>query len=544
MNIKDLQPGSYSVVQPKKMNIKDLAPGSFSVVNKQSPQESIQAQALQGKFNAIQTPPEKLNTLGALLNPTIEGVDGLKTLYGGGEQGIARKLASDVKAGAQDIQKGGAYNVLKGVTKSGFRTAGDVAGTIYAPIGAAIGATGIGKATEMAGEYIANTPLMNKLTDIKAVQDFAIKHPNAGEDFTRGLNLVPVLAEKGTINPKTALPRTIEQVKTGIKTVEPAINSIKTGANDVVAAIKENRSASKTNKVAGDIKQIQNKYSDLRKQNQFSKDYGESSRQRIARTDVLVGAVDETGLIRTKEPGGAVDKYKAQTISNTNQIGRKMLEKEGATVPLTKVELQLKNEVSKSGLEGADLTNALNGVKKEMSGLRKRADAQGNIKLEILHDAKINTTDNINYSTPKESAKARKAQARAYKDIIEANSKTKIGEVNKELSKYLGDIEILESLDGKRVAGGKLGKYTAQIGGRIAGGAVGGFIGGVPGVVAGTIAGGEVASKLSGRSMAKTFGKERGNVIKPSKILQEAVNEVKKPKAPILQLPSPKSGAP
>lgn len=152
---------------------------------------------------------------GTLLNPLREGVSGLKTLYGGGEQGIANKLRADVQAGAQDISQG---NVLKGVAKAGLRTAGDVAGAVYAPIGAAIGATGVGRVFDKVGELSQHKGgLMDRVTDNPAVQKFAMGHPNAGEDFGRALSLAFAAREKGKIEPSTVLERTKQQFQPTVK---------------------------------------------------------------------------------------------------------------------------------------------------------------------------------------------------------------------------------------------------------------------------------------------------------------------------------------
>lgn len=138
-----------------------------------------------------------------------ESIGGLKTLYGGGEQGIANKLKQDVQAGAQDIQSG---NVVKGIAKAGLRTAGDVAGAVYAPIGAAIGVTGFGKLTDKIANSFVNSTIGNKITDNQSVQNFAMSRPNAGEDFNRALNLAFAAFDGGKIDPKTMLDRTKAQM--------------------------------------------------------------------------------------------------------------------------------------------------------------------------------------------------------------------------------------------------------------------------------------------------------------------------------------------
>lgn len=191
-------------------------------------------------YKQFTQPEKKPSRIGTLLSPLKEGIQGLKTLYGGGEQGIARKLQADVQAGASDIEKGlakgvggsftpsqsinpgtlqaqtnpsGAQDVAKGIAKAGLRTAGDVVGAIYAPIGAAIGATGIGQSTDtIANKLVNETSIGNAITDNKSVQELAMNNPNAGEDFGRALNLAFAGADQGKIQPSTVLERTSKQL--------------------------------------------------------------------------------------------------------------------------------------------------------------------------------------------------------------------------------------------------------------------------------------------------------------------------------------------
>lgn len=451
----------------------------------------------------------------SIFTPAKEAISGLKTFYGGGEQGIARKLLQDIKSGAEDIQKG---NVIKGVLKSGARTAGDIAGAVFAPIGAVIEATGIGKLTDYLGGKLAETSLIESVTDMPTVQKFAITHPNAEEDFGRAMNLLLGKLEKGKVEPKTALPRTVEQFKTVVETVKSKAPII--GTERAV------------NNVAQEIKNIENNYVSTRKAELYEKDAGFESRKRIAQTDALVGAVDSEGVIRTRQPGGAVEKYRKATIDGSENIVRTSLKNEGKKVNIGQVAKELTRNVYESGLEGADLIRAVRGLKNELNGLKLRADEFGNIDLYKIHDAKISTTQNINYktdSTP--TIKFRKAKARAYKQVVEdvsevsvdvGGKKFGIPEINKELGKYYSDIERLESLDGKRVKGGKLGKYIAQVSGNIVGATAGGAIGGLTGSAIGTIIGGEAAGFLKGKAMSRTFGEAKGKNVPPNPILERA----------------------
>lgn len=150
-----------------------------------------------------------------------ESVNNLKTLYGGSENGIASKLSQDVQAGAADIQKGGVADVAKGVVKAGARTAGDVATTVFAPITAAVEATGVSKLFQKAGEAIVNTGLGNAVTDNPYLQRFAMEHPNAGEDIGRAANIATAAAEGATPKATKTLPGALAREAS---TISPSIS--------------------------------------------------------------------------------------------------------------------------------------------------------------------------------------------------------------------------------------------------------------------------------------------------------------------------------
>ncbi len=471
-------------------------------------------------------PLDNRGILGKITTPARESIQGLGELYGGGENGIANKLKNNLLTGGGEYIEGvtqgdgaGLYKATKGLLKAGLRSAGDVANTIFAPISAAIGVTGIGKATESAGDWLVDN-YGDILTDNPTFQKFAIEHPNAGEDFNRALAIGLSAFDTGKLQPSTAITRT-----------KPQLTQLQT---DIA-----NRLPSAVQKTTEELANIENNYIKTRKANEYSKDTL-ASRERLAKSGVLENAADDNGLIRTKQKGGAVERYRQVTIDGAEDIVRKGLEQEGKIINLAEVSRDLTSRVMKSGLEGADLQAGLTGVTREIQGLLKRADAQGNIPLYKIHDAKINTTKNINYNTPPETATFRKALASGYKTIVENTSKLPVKAVNGELGKYYADIKRLENLDGLRVKGGKLGKYTSQIAGNIAGGAVGGLTGGLGGVALGTIVGGEVAAMLKGKSMAGTFGEVKSAEVPKSTILDNA--KMTFPNAR-LKLPAGRGGA-
>lgn len=291
------------------------------------------------------------------------------------------------------------------------------------------------------------------------------------------------------------------------------------------------------------IAKVEDKYAPLRKANKYSKDVTES-RTRIAQSGVLEKAVDNNGLINGEL---AAKIYKQENLDGTENLVRKELEKEGATVNPAQLKTQLEVGVMDSGLEGADLLSALKSIDSHIEGLSKRADELGNIPLYRLQDAKINETNNINFQTPPETKRFRKTVARVYKEMIENESKIEIDVdgkkvnvkgINTELGKYLRDAERLEALNGRIVDKGKVGKYAASLAGTAVGMGLGSG-GGALGAAAGGILGGEVSAALVGRGMKKTF-KGGGKGLPESRILAEA----KKGAGTNLRVPDRPMGAP
>lgn len=351
-----------------------------------------------------------------------------------------------------------------------------------------------------------------------AISEFAANHsiPGVSKEASNTINKIATNAENIANKPFEVAGNTIK--KPFVKTPEQIVN----------AREKE-------------LAKIDDNYSSMRKASGYSDDAGVASRKRVAQTDVLVGSVDDNGLIRTKVPGGAIDQYKAQTLDGAEGVVRNNLERLGETVKLSDVEKELTHTVNSSGLEGSDLKNALNNIKKEISGYKLKADAEGKIPLTLVHDAKISTTNGINYQTPPEIKTYRKAIARGLKKTVEKYSSFNTEEVNKEISKYLEDVNFLERLDGKRVRGGKLGKYFAQISGNIVGGLAGGAIGGPVGSAAGTVLGGEVAGRIKGSALENTLGGRAGYIAPKNEVIDEAIGRGKSPR---LALPAPREGQP
>lgn len=292
-------------------------------------------------------------------------------------------------------------------------------------------------------------------------------------------------------------------------------------------------------KTENELLKIENNYQKLRKNAKFSKDGNAATRKRIAQTGVMTDATDDTGTIITDK---IIPKYRALSpINNTEGVVRKNLERLGETVDLDTVENKLLKSVYDSGLQGANLESAVNTVKKEIAGYRLRANPDGRVPLTLMHDAKIDVYNSIDFNTSAEIKAYKKILAKGLKEVVEENSSFNVKEVNETLAPYLKDIEYLESLNGRKVKGGKLGKYSARIAGNIAGGIAGGSVGGLPGSAVGTIVGGGVGDVIQGKILKNTFGRTAETALPESKILKKAVQTGNSPR---LQLPAGNKDAP
>lgn len=264
---------------------------------------------------------------------------------------------------------------------------------------------------------------------------------------------------------------------------------------------------------------VENNYQKLRKNQTFNKNI-DKIREQALDSGVLAGAVDETGTIKTAD---AIKKYRAMTLNDTENVVRDNLALSGETVRISDVEDYLLKKVMKSGIEGKELKTAINNIRAEVEGYRLRGDVEGNVPLTVLHDAKVGSYDLIDFNTPADVKKYQKTLAKGLKELVENNSKKfNVSEANKSLSEPLAVIKYLEDLDGRKVRGGKLGKYAAQISGNIVGGAAGSVFGPF-GSAVGTVVGGEVAGAIKGNTLSKSLGKYTGKEIPKSKVLEKAV---------------------
>ncbi len=243
---------------------------------------------------------------------------------------------------------------------------------------------------------------------------------------------------------------------------------------------------------------------------------GIDSKNLLAQSDLLLNAVDDTGTLRTTNARTELTDF----IKPYESVVSDNLAREGVKIPLKTVESHLRNAVDNSGLEGAALDAAHTKVDAEIRGLTRRA-SNGDISLSKIQDAKINKYATVDYLN--EGSKiADKAIAKSLKDIVENNTlSVDVKALNRELSQHYSVLDLLEKLDGKKVEGGKLGKYFAQTVGSIVGSHFGPL---------GAIAGAEIGGRIKGAMLSSKFSKETGNKLTTSDAMNAAVEKAKTPR--------------
>lgn len=256
------------------------------------------------------------------------------------------------------------------------------------------------------------------------------------------------------------------------------------------------------------------KYSNVNKAVLKGQDRGIDIKKVLSETDVLHGAADKTGHITTKGEGNAVELYTKQYIDGNEAIVSDILKKEGRSMSADAVRVKLNKAVMDAGIEGAALTQARSKIDDEIAGYALRAGSTGTIPVETLHNAKIDKYNNINFFTEGNTKKYDKTVAKALKELVQENTTSvDVQKVNEELSKHFAVIDYLNKLDGKKVDGGKLGKYFAQTTGAIIGSHFGPL---------GAIGGAEAGARIKGNMMSKVFDGKTGKTLPTSDIMNEA----------------------
>jgi len=430
-----------------------------------------------------------------LFGPAKESFQGLKTLYGGSDQGIARKLKANITDSAKDIEQGfskgisggltpstsintgglkvqtdtsGGQDVAKGLFKAGLRTAGDVVGAVFAPIGAAIGATGLGAGSEyVADKLINNTKLGEAITDNTKVQQFAQEQPNAGEDFNRALNLAFSGAETGKIEPNTTLSRTKSQLTLpklppggGIKTPEVFTKSVEQlRAEKIKQGYEEQNTRLKSADKSFNLNTKTYKAPD-------------GTMTKVTPIDTLmkynVTPVVEKGTINMGDyqtGQGALGKIKEKVVDLDGQIDSKLVDS-GTGIPLDVFKGKVIEQVTKD--PSFRQTGTVASTVKKLEGI---FDDYRNSYGDVIHETEINAIrKKMNEDWKQETMDVSHAIGDAARRIIyDVTPDQAIKMLLRDQGELLSAKKYAQTINGTKVTGGRLGNMAMRTGGAILG---------------------------------------------------------------------------
>lgn len=374
---------------------------------------------------------------------------------------------------------------------------------------------GAGKALDLVGKPIldASGKVIGKVTP-QTLKNVAAGGAKSVQAFMEHNKLLPDAVSK-TINAGA------DVLERGANAPFKAAGSVVSKSDDQIVKARETT-----------LKDLEEKYAQLRQNAARNPEATAATRGRVARSNVLTedNMINEDGVIIGAKD--AAKAYREENIGQGESLVRQLIQKEGVEVDIALVERELK-KVMKESFNGRELITAMNAVKREMAGLNATHKG-GRISLVDVHDAKVARQPGSKAYESSESKAIDKQIARAHKQVVEKNSKENVKEINAEIGKYLGDAEYIESLQGKRIGSGKLGKAVSQTVGAVTGAAAGGAIGGLPGVAVGSYVGGSVSRRLAGRSLRKALGKPTSITPPKNAIFESGRNRLE---APPLQLP-------
>lgn len=451
---------------------------------------------LQGALEQAKQP----QTSGTLTTPLREGISGLKTLYGGGEQGIAQKLGGTFSEAAKgmiqggfsgDITKANIPKIAGSFGKGVFRATGDLAGTVYAPIGAAVGATGVGKLYEKIGGAIANSELGNAITDLPAVQEFAMKYPNAAEDFGRALNIIFAGKEKGKIEPSTAVPRTIQQGRTVIGAPKAVVTKIQTRLGEKVDV----RAKAEIDNLIKSKRSIEDKTKELEAQRVPVKDM-------MSERQIYEGLKVEKGTINPDKAISVIEERLDRAMAVTTNLAPEIDKYNYAPISRETLRQKAYNYAGQQGELPADVASIRKAIDAQINALSKELkpsqidavrgqafnssrNAKGQLKRTSEYAAIENAARDLVFDAADRLPMAAKSQFAGLRDYVRQNIR---------LKNYLDT-----TIRGQKAKGGRLGAYVGRGIGAVAGSQFG-----WAGAILGAEAGGKVANILMNNQLGSS----------------------------------------
>lgn len=504
MNIKDLKQGSYRVSSPTSKP----TPQSSGFPAGEPP--AVRAGFLQSIAQGVASP---FLRVGASVGGVWSGIGNTAQAMGsslmGDQAGFERNKKEARYALDSNRERDFGYLgkvkpvALQNVGEGALRSFADTAG-----VGAELGsyAVGGGGVKNVIGQGLKGAIKSSAIQGVKTgVVSGALT--GAGTALQEGKSALSVIGD-------TVLGGAVGGALGGV--LGGAIGGVTSKLTGGKSKIIESKVKDIVTKRSSELDKLDNSYKALNKITQNAKAKGYDIKKVLTESDLLHGSVDNNGHINTKEAIMELNDF----MKPQEEVISKVLAQEGRSVHLENdVRKVLVQKINDAGLKGGAKIRALRAMEDDLAGYALEATPDGMLPLSVIHDAKIDKYANINYLNP-ESKRADKAIAKGLKELVENNTKSvDVKALNNELAQFFTVQKYLEALDGRKVEGGKLGKYFAQTIGAVAGSHFGPF---------GTIAGAEIAGKLKGAQMASKFSKKIGTQLQQSSAMQSALENTRK----------------
>ena len=427
------------------------------------------------------SPPPKPGLIGSIWDSTKKVVGDTLSAFGGGQNSVGSKIINDVQAGAADMTKGnqefsqghpwqGGADIIKGVVKSGARPALDAAQAVFTPIGSAIrelsNKTGFTKNVQ---EPVANY-LGDKISNIKEVQDFAVKHPEAGEDFQRALFAVMLATGGGKADESSVLNKDVTDIPGDVKTeVKNVGDDIKGKSQEVLKSKQEtevNKLEQDYDRWTGATKSGAKRLYDISKKTAALDSTGlevKTPQRVLAEAGVIP---DTQGTKFNTAEQADIFAERAKPMEDANKAALKEVADQAPPADFDVMFGKIAERINSLKITMGDKESMLSDAKNEIDLLKKkygnsvRVDDLNNekqaygkpVKWDKVNPAKPLMGD-VNYQI-----------SRVFRETIEQVAKDAGNEEVAQLNRNIGDTleasKFLKNLHGQTLKGGRLGKYV------------------------------------------------------------------------------------
>lgn len=400
---------------------------------------------------------------------------------------IPSEIQQAAQRGQETAAKGGIGNFFKGFVQQGLGGAGALARGILSPFSSLTGSimnkTG---ASDALNEGVIK-PLAGAVSNIPAVQNYAITHPNAEKDIQNATDIFNLAALKMTPQGEK-IPTSPSEIIANTKEILPKIQEV---PSKLQGKLQEKYINQALNDWKEPIKANETKFNKATDVYNNAQKSGHDIADTLVKNKIKLDNNIENGQYATAE---TADQIRADAGKTSHELLRPSLQQADYTTPKTPVSDIIKGTIedikNSKGLTPGNTEAQIAKATSEGEALaRKYPDG---MSLTDMHDNKITYASNGKYSpvgdvNVNNAAGVNRAFGRTMGHLVETKAPPElpVHKFNAELTKQYQVADYLDMLDKKKVPQSilsKIAKTTAKVIGAATGhGLGGGLLGGVGG---------------------------------------------------------------